>query len=100
MLERNNKGQGKIFDKFFFKKKIGRLFGIGVEFDPKKKWFAGKKLYKGQERNVTAGNLRIILLKKIGCWNLESPGKKLAVGKKCDRWKLGITPKSEKKIDS
>ena len=63
----------------------------------KKKRFAGKKLYKGQERNVTAGNLRIILLKKIGCWNLESPGKKLVVGKKCDRWKLGITPKSKKK---
>ena len=64
----------------------------------KKKKFAGKKLYKGQGRNVTAGNLIIILLKKIGCWNLESPGKKLAVGKKCDRWKLGITPKSEKKL--
>ena len=59
-----------------------------------KKKFVGKKLYKGQERNVTAGNLKIILLKKIGCWNLESPGKKLAVGKKCDRWKLGITLKS------
>ena len=76
------------------KKKIGRLFGIDVEFDPKKKKFVGKKLYKGQERNVTAGNLKIILLKKIGCWNLESPGKKLTVGKKCDRWKLGITLKS------
>ena len=75
------------------------MFGIDVVFDPqKKKWFAGKKLYKGQERNVTAGNLRIILLKKIGCWNLESPGKKLAVRKKCEHWKLGITPKSEKKL--
>ena len=39
-LERNDEGQGKIFDMFF---------GIDVEFDPKKKkkkWFAGKKLYK------------------------------------------------------
>ena len=39
LLERNDEGQGKIFDMFF---------GIDVEFDPKKKkkWFAGKKLYK------------------------------------------------------
>ena len=35
LLERNDKGQGKIFDMFFIKKKIGRLFGIDVEFDKK-----------------------------------------------------------------
>ena len=84
----------------FKKKKFGRLFGIDFEFDPKEKRFVGKKLYKGHERNVTAGNLKIIMLKKIACWNLESPGKKLTDGKKCEPLETWNHTKIFKKIDS
>ena len=76
------------------------MFGLEQMLNlTQKKRFTERKLYKGQEIYVTTGiKILELLLKKIGCWNLESPGKKLTVGKKCDRWKLGTMPKSEKKL--
>ena len=45
-----------IFDKFFLKKKKknGRLFGIVVKFEKKKK-ICWKEMIKAKERNVTTG---------------------------------------------
>ena len=73
------------------------MFGIDVEFDKKKNGLLERNYIKAKKEMWPPE------ISELYCWKklvvgLESPGKKLAVRKKCERWKLGITPKSEKKL--